>query len=337
MLICRSLLGGLLVLGLCGTPTPLPETNQEVKVTILASRPAIRAGEQVEFTITATNQGAETVWTNPSIICTGSWDYLVRDANGDQLRVDDRDLMRCPSGGLLTQAIAPSASTSLTVGWDGSLRDRAGGGAGDAPRGTYEIQATVRWANREKTVNSPGPHTFTGSARTSIVVMSEVPPRATSGKTPPKPQQPPVAPPEWVESRENLRQLLAQFEPPATLAVTTAADQVTVNLQDYRDAKAALATTAGENAAQVRADFQQRNGVKLGEVADALNKLQRAHQAAVVSELARRHGISSPRMRSWGPAGSALGIHGYIDGEPVLLFNGKIYRGEERPHHSLNK
>ena len=88
--------------------------------------------------------------------------------------------------------------------------------------------------------------------------------------------------------------------------------------------------------AQVRADFQQRHGAELREVANVLNRLRRAYEAAVVSELARRHGISNPRMRSWGPAGSGLGIHGYIDGEPVLLLDGVLYRGEERPHHSLD-
>lgn len=151
------------------TDEPSSEELGAVEVVVQANRGTLRAGEPITFTIHATNHSAEPVWTNPSIICTGSWDIIFRNEDGGRLRVDDRDAMGCPSGGILGTRIAPGASATLDVSWDGRLRPQVGD-ARAAPPGKYEIEATVRWADQEKTPNFRGRHTFTGSARTVVVV-----------------------------------------------------------------------------------------------------------------------------------------------------------------------
>jgi hypothetical protein len=386
----------ILGLGLGGTATPAKasppaEVRREVEVTIQSPRSTIRAGQQLDLTVTATNHGAQAVWTNPSVICTGSWDFIVRNANGQRVRIDDRDLMGCPSGGLLTTRIEPGAATTMKLGWNGMVREKPGH-ASDAPRGKYEIEVTVRWADRPDAPNSSGPHAFTTSALTSVVVESEVAPRPAPSA---KPIPPPPAPaPQPVD---DLRQLFAAFEPPEKIVVTTPRGPVRVAIGDYNQAQAALSTgtnltlpdvvdvdgvkvpyyaawvaetdhgkrlalsawakqqaakygtsVLALNAAvaadwtrqgkerdarldQIRADFERRHGVSLVDVTRTLDTLTRAHQERVLAKLARKYGITKPRLTSWGPAAGSLGISGFIHGKPVLLYQGKIYRDGERP------
>lgn len=145
------------------------QVPEEVEVALRADRGRLRPGEAVTFTIRMTNRRAEPVWTNPSIICTGSWNLIVRNGRGERLRVDDRDAMGCPSGGVLRTSIEPDASAALDVSWDGRLRPRPGE-ARAAPPGRYEIEATVRWADRGDSPNAKGPHSFVSAARTSVAI-----------------------------------------------------------------------------------------------------------------------------------------------------------------------
>jgi len=319
-----------------------------VTLTISASRTAIRAGEPVTFIVTLSNHSAATVWTSPSVICTGSWDFVVRDANGQRIRTDDRDMMGCPSGGLLKQAVAPAGSVTLTLGWDGTVRERPPRGARDAPRGSYEIEATARWSDRANTPNAPGPHAHTASARTSVAVTSNVPPAPPPPPRapPPKPQSSPP-PGVRMDPRDDLRRRLANFTPPPRVVVAAASGNVTVELKDMRDARAAIAAVSARGLparerraeiARILAEFQQRHqGATLRDVDLALFKLRQAHRDAVISEIARRHGIQHPRLISWGPAGSGVGIAGEINGQRVILAGSTIYRGKDRPPHFFQK
>ncbi len=311
-----------------------------------ASRTTIRAGQRVELVVTLDNGSAAAVWTNPSIVCTGSWDFIVRDRNGDRVRIDDRDMMGCPSGGLLRTKVVAGSSVSLKLGWNGQVRERPPGRAHDAPRGSYDIEASARWSDREKTPNARGPHAFMASAHTTVVVMSNVPPIPPRPKPPPaKPPSPPP-PPVPVAPRDNLRQRLADFTPPPTVVVSGAAGKVTVALQDVKSARAAIAATSKQRMtpkqrraaiAQILADFRQRHGVTMRDVDLAVARLRNAHTKAVIADIARRHGIRNPHLISWGPAGSGLGIAGHVNGQPVILVGSKLYRGEHRPPHFFEK
>ncbi len=325
---------------------PPATAGSAVTLTISVSRSTIRARQPVTFTVTLSNHGTASIWTSPSVICTGSWDYFVRNANGERIRTDDRDMMGCPSGGLLRKEIPPGDSISLPLGWDGTVRDRNPRGVRDAPRGDYEIEATARWGDRANTPNGPGPHAVTESARTTITVVSNVPPPPAPPAPQPKPPPPPSPAPK-LDPRDNLRQRLATFTPPVRVVVTTAAGDVTVEMRDVRSARAAIAAvsattrSADDRRAQIEriiAKFQQRHhGASLHDVDKALFKLRRAHRDAVVSDIARRHGIRQPRLISWGPAGSGVGIAGKINGKPVILAGSKIYRGKNRPPHFFDK
>lgn len=320
--------------------------HQGVTLTIQASRTTIHAGQRVDLVVTLDNGTAGAVWTHPSIICTGSWDFIVRDVNGDRVRVDDRDMMGCPSGGLLQTRVAPSSSIDLKLGWDGTVRKRPPGGAHPAPRGSYDIEATARWSDRDKTPNAPGPHAFMASAHVTVKVISNVPPPKPKPKPPPPKPVTPPPPAAKVPPRDDLRQRLADFTPPPQVVVTGPAGKVTVDTQDVKNARAAIAaiskqrmTPAQRRAAiaQVLADFRQRHGVTLRDVDLAVARLRNAHRKAVIADIARRHHIQHPHLRSWGPAGSGLGIAGEINGQPVILVGSKLYRGKDRPPHYFEK
>src|SRR6185436_12136989 len=81
--------------------------------------------------------------------------------------------------------------------------------------------------------------------------------------------------------------------------------------------------------AKARDEQEQRLGASLNEIGQSVNALQRTYEDQVVQKLAKKYGIDKPRLSSWGPADSGLGIAGFKDGEAVLLYQGKIYRGGE--------
>jgi hypothetical protein len=114
-----------------------------------------------------------------------------------------------------------------------------------------------------------------------------------------------------------------------------------VPIEDLHAAVAADWTRQGQqrdaHIAQLRDDFTQRHGVTLQEVHAALAKLRQAHEHRVIAELARRYRIANPKLTSWGPAAGSLGITGTIAGQRVLLYQGKIYRGSERPPDYFTK
>jgi hypothetical protein len=89
--------------------------------------------------------------------------------------------------------------------------------------------------------------------------------------------------------------------------------------------------------ARIRSDFLQQHGVSLVAVTQELNRLREAYKQQVIAGIARRHGISNPRLTSWGAAGGSLGIQGTIKGKPVLWHNGKILRQGQRPRNYHNK
>jgi hypothetical protein len=150
------------------TPSP-PPPSDTVLITLAASRASIHPGETVSFSIVATNHRASSVWTNPSVVCTGSWDIVFRDASGERVVTDDRGSMGCPSGGALTTEVAPGASARVDYSWDGMLHEGPGS-TRDAPAGAYSVTATVRWSATEGATNADGPDTRVGNATAMLLV-----------------------------------------------------------------------------------------------------------------------------------------------------------------------
>ncbi|MEK7474999.1 MAG: hypothetical protein AAB152_05115 [Candidatus Coatesbacteria bacterium] len=141
-----------------------------VELVLEADRPRLRPGDRAVFTLRLANRSSGPVWTNPSLICTGSWDLIVRDPRGTRVRVDDRDAMGCPSGGLLGTRIGPGHDAKLSAGWDGHIRPRLGT-SHPAPPGRYTIEVAARWSDREGTPNANGPRAYIAPARTALTVL----------------------------------------------------------------------------------------------------------------------------------------------------------------------
>ena len=120
-----------------GPPTE-QSTARSLEVVLHASKQAIAGGQNVKLTIVATNNGPTALWTQPGISCTGSWDIAFRNPEGAIVRVDDRDAMGCPSGGILKKQLSPGGSITVPVSWDGHLRPSLGQSK-IPPGGLYEI------------------------------------------------------------------------------------------------------------------------------------------------------------------------------------------------------
>ena len=152
------------------TTPPTPAGNESgVAVTITATPSTIRVGQTATIVLTATNHGATPIWTNPSIVCTGSWDIEILNASGDRQRTDDRDSMGCASGGYLTTEVPPSASARVNYSWDGTLRPRLGAQA-DAPPGAYTVVGSVLWSAKANALNSENADTRRGFANATLAL-----------------------------------------------------------------------------------------------------------------------------------------------------------------------
>lgn len=119
-----------------------------VDVTIGADPTTARAGEEIRLTLVAKNQREWSFWTNPAFACDGSWDVRIADAQGNVLRVDDRDAMGCPTTDTYATEIPPGEEITATYTWDGMLRPSLGQSE-PAPPGRYTATGVVRYATEE--------------------------------------------------------------------------------------------------------------------------------------------------------------------------------------------
>lgn len=154
------------------TTTTAPTPADDVAFTVTASSTTIHPGQATDLVLSATNHRNTTMWTNVGIVCTGSWDLRLFDANGTEVRIDDRDSMGCASGGTLAGTIAPGATATFNDSWDGTARPRLGS-TEPLPPGDYTFRGSVRYADHEGAQNADGAAgVFTRNASVDVHVTA---------------------------------------------------------------------------------------------------------------------------------------------------------------------
>ena len=130
------------------TPPTAPTTTPAPRLSIRTTPARIAPGETMTVTLELHNDGSDPLWTNPSFVCTGSWDHILYDGDGEAQRIDDRDSMGCPSGGPLTRRIGGGESLSANFTWDSRLRPSLGQSRA-APPGEYTWEGRATYVLRD--------------------------------------------------------------------------------------------------------------------------------------------------------------------------------------------
>ncbi|MHB8587187.1 MAG: hypothetical protein ACYDDF_15280 [Thermoplasmatota archaeon] len=130
------------------------------------------AGTISGYNLTLANEGTAPVWTNPSVICVGSWDIVFRNAtSGQTIATDDRASMGCAAGGTLQTQVSPGQVQTFNYAWDGFVHQ-------DPLRRTlpspwaYDVSASALFAWSEGTFNREGNATHTVLTNLSLRVCS---------------------------------------------------------------------------------------------------------------------------------------------------------------------